>query len=222
MCCSVDAAGKTGDHDEPPEPELRGEVARQASAVRRGVACADHGDHWLLQQLGLAEDGQDWRGVLDRGEGTRVTRLAPADEPRPGAVQCAELGLGLGPGDRGYGRGAFAAASETRQHVECGSRRTETAQHRMKADRADRLGAAQPQPVETLLRIEFACSQGLPQPLVSDIRLSVPAIRRRMLAWWRRMINRAIPAITAAAAPSATKEAIAAAVTAPTRAASEE
>jgi len=142
MRCSVDPAGKTGDHDEPAEPELRGEVAREASAVRRGVARTDHGDHWPLQQLGFAEHGQNRRRVIDRGEGTRITRLAPADEPRPGAVECGELGLGLGAGYRGDGLGALPPAGETRQHLERGSRRAETAQHRVKADRADRLGAA--------------------------------------------------------------------------------
>src|SRR5205823_5326915 len=118
------------------------------------------------------------------------------DEHRAGAMQCSELGLGLGPGSRGDGFGAITAAGETGKDIECRSRRTETAQHGIKADWADRLGPAQLQPVEALLRIEFACSQGLSQPFLSDIRLSVPVIRRRMLAWCRRMINTAIPAIT--------------------------
>src|SRR5204863_7171091 len=110
----------------------------------------------------------------------------------------------------------------TRQHFERGARRTETPQHGIKADRSDRLGPAQPQPVETFLRIEFACYQGLPQLLVSDIRLSLPAIRRRTLAWCRRMINRAIPAIAAAVRPSTRNGATTALPTAATRAAREE
>jgi hypothetical protein len=74
-------------------------------------------------------------------------------------VQCSELGFGRPAGDCGYGLGALAAAGETRQRVERLSRRTEAAQHRIKADRADRFGAAQAQPIEALLRIEFACGQ---------------------------------------------------------------
>jgi hypothetical protein len=80
-------------------------------------------------------------------------------------MEFGELRRGVGAGHRGDGLGALAPAGEKRQRVECGSRRTETAQHRIKGDRADRLGAAQPQPVEALLRIEFACGQGLSQPL---------------------------------------------------------
>ena len=156
----IDSAGKTGDHDEPALPEFRGKVARNASAVRRGVARTDHGHHRPLQQLGLAEHGQDRRCVLDRGKRTRITGFAPADEPRADAVQRGELSLGLGASRRGYGPGALAAASKAWQHIECRPRRTEAAQHRIKADRADRLGAAQPQPVEALLRIEFARGQG--------------------------------------------------------------
>jgi len=114
----VDPAGKTGDHDEPLLPELRGEVARETSAVCRGVARPDHGDHRPPQGLGLADHGQDRRRILDRGKGARITRFTPADEPRPRAVECCELGFGLGAGCRGDGLGALAPAGETRQHVE--------------------------------------------------------------------------------------------------------
>ena len=114
----VDPAGKTGGHDEPLLPELRGEVAREASAVCRGVARPDHGDHRPPQGLGLADHGQDRRRILDRGKGARITRFTPADEPRPRAVECCELGFGLGAGCRGDGLGALAPAGETRQHVE--------------------------------------------------------------------------------------------------------
>ncbi len=43
----IDPAGKAGDHHETALPELRGKVAREASAVRRGVARTDHGYHRL-------------------------------------------------------------------------------------------------------------------------------------------------------------------------------
>ncbi len=111
-------------------------------------------------------------------------------------MQRGELGLGLGPGYRGDGFGAVTAAGETGQNIECCSRRTEAAQHGIKADWPDRLGPAQPQPVEALLRIEFSRGQGLPQLFRKEMRLSVPAIRRRIFSWCRRMINKAIPEIT--------------------------
>ena len=55
---------------------------------------------------------------LERGKGARITRFTPADAPRPPAVECCELGFGLGAGCRGDGLGALAPAGETRQHVE--------------------------------------------------------------------------------------------------------
>ena len=45
----VDPAGEAGDHDEPAAAECRGEVAGEAPAVRRCVACTDHGDHRPLE-----------------------------------------------------------------------------------------------------------------------------------------------------------------------------
>ena len=110
---------------------------------------------------GPPEHGQDRRRVVDRREPARVGWLAPADEPRPETVQCGELGFGLGAGDRGHGLGALAAPRELRDHFQRRAGGAEAAQQRVKADRADGLGAAQPQPVEALLRIEFACGQCL-------------------------------------------------------------
>ena len=137
-------------------------------------------------------------------------------------MQGGEFGLGFGPGHRGDGLGAFAAAGELRHHFERCPSGAEAAQHGEETDRANCLGAAQPQPIETLLRIEFARGQGLPQLFLKEIRLSVPAIRRRIFSWCRRMINRAIPAITNAVALSAIKAATTPHATAATSAASEE
>ena len=179
----VDPAGEAGDHDKPAAPELCCKTLREPPTIRRGVARADDGNHRPPQQFGIAEHSQNGRRILDRRESARVPRLAPANEPGAGAVQRSQLGLRAGPAWRGDDRAAFAAAGKTRQRIEGRPRRTKTAQHRIKADRANRLGADEPQPVEALLRIEFACGQGLPQLLVSDIRLSVPATSRRMLVW---------------------------------------
>ena len=111
------------------------------------------------KQPGIADSLDEILDSLaERGEVTRAT--LPKRRWKWKAT-----GLGLAAGYRGYGRGALTAAGQTRQHIECCSRRTETAQHRIKADRADRLGAAQAQPIEALLRIEFACGQRLSQPL---------------------------------------------------------
>jgi hypothetical protein len=74
-------------------------------------------------------------------------------------MQRGELSLGFGAGYCGDSLGALAAAGKARQRLEGGLRRPKTAQHRVKRDRADRLGAAQSQPVEALLRIEFARGQ---------------------------------------------------------------
>src|ERR1700730_15323842 len=155
-------------------------------------------------------------------QAARVGRLAPADELCPETLQCGELGLGLGACDRGHGLGALPAPRELRDHFQRRAGGTEAAQQSIKADRADGLGAAQPQPVEALLRIEFACGQCVPQLLPKEIRLSVPASSRRIFAWCRAMINNAIPAISSAVALSATIAASAAPATAATSAAREE
>ena len=138
----IDPAGKTGDHHQTALPELRGEVAREASAVCRGVPRPDDGDHRLRQQFGLTEHSQNRRRVLDCGESTWISRLTPADESRPRPMQCGQLSLGLGAGNCGDSLGAFAAPRESRQGVEGDPGRTKTAQHRVKGDRADRLGTA--------------------------------------------------------------------------------
>src|SRR5262249_25451243 len=156
----VDPARQTGYHDKPTLSELCSEIAGEAPTIRRGVARPDDSDHRLPEQSGLAEHGQDRRGGLHRAQRTRVNGLAPTDEPRPGPVEYCKLGLGLSARGCGYGLSALAAAGKTRQHVEGSSRRTKTAQHRVKGDRADRLGTDEPQPVEALLWIELACGQG--------------------------------------------------------------
>src|SRR5207237_10412539 len=118
--------------------------------------------------------------------------------------------------------GAPAAPGQLRAHVQRRAGRAEAAQQSVKADRSDGLGATQPKPVEALLRIEFACGQCVPQLLPREIRLSVPASSRRIFAWWRAMINNAIPAISSAVALSVKIAASAAPATAATSAASEE
>jgi len=218
----IDPARQARDDDNSGLTERSSEFAADAPADGRGVAGSDDRHDRPAQQLGPPEHGQKRRRILDRRKSARIQRLAPADHPRPSAVERSQFDLGRGPSHRGHGLRALTAASEPRHHVEGCPRRAEPAQHRVEGDRADCLGAAQPQPVETLLRVEFACSQGLPQLFLSDIRLSVPAIRRRMLAWCRRMINRAIPAITSAVLPSATNGASMAPAAAPTSAASDE
>src|SRR5205085_2868545 len=174
------------------------------------------------EQLGPPEHGQDRRRVVHCHQPARIAWLAPADEACPETLQCDELGLSLGAGDRDDGLGALPASREPRDHLQRRAGGAEAAQQRVKAHRADGLGAAQPQPVEALLRIEFACGQWVPQLLPREIRLSVPASSRRIFAWWRAMINNAIPAISSAVALSATIAASAAPAIAATSAASEE
>ena len=84
-----------------------------------------------------------------------------------------EFGLGSGSRYRRDNLRPLAAPSKSRQHVERRPGRAEAAQHRKKADRANRLGATQPQPIETLLRIEFAGGQ----ELASDLSQGNPAFR---------------------------------------------
>ena len=131
------------------------------------------------QQLGGAEHAQHRRRVFNLGERRRITGLAPAQEPAAETGEGGEFGLGGRSCRRRDGARPFAAARQLRQGVERGAGRTESPQHRVKADRADPLGAAEPQPVEPLFGIEFARGQGLPQLLCSEIRLSVPAIEPR-------------------------------------------
>ena len=157
----IDPAGQARHNGDAALPERGGEVAAKAPAIGRGVARPDHCHDRAAQQLGPPEHGQDRRRIVDRCEPARVSWLAPADEPRPETVQCGELGLGFGASDRGHGLGALAAPRELRDHLQRRAGRAEAAQQRVKADRADGLGAAQPQPVEALLRIEFACGQCL-------------------------------------------------------------
>ncbi len=161
MRCGVDAAGQARHNDDPALPERGGEIAAEAPAVSRGVARPDHRHDRAAQQLRPPEHGQDRRRVLDCRKPARIGWLAPADEPRPETVQCGELGFGLRARDRGDGLGALAAPRELRDHLQRRAGRAEAAQQRVKAHRADGLGAAQPQPVEALLRIEFACGQCL-------------------------------------------------------------
>ncbi len=75
-------------------------------------------------------------------------------------MQRSQLGLGFGPRRHADRPGALTAAGEARQHFKRRPSGAEPAQHGIEGDRPDRLGAAQPQPVETLLRIEFPCGQG--------------------------------------------------------------
>jgi hypothetical protein len=53
-----------------------------------------------------------------------------------------------------------ALAGEPGQRRERRTGRAETPQHRVERHRPDRLGTGEPQPVEALLRIEFASLQG--------------------------------------------------------------
>jgi hypothetical protein len=204
---SVDPASKTGHHDNPAMAQRGREIPAETPAICRGVARTDHRHHWPIQQLGAAEHGQDRRCIVNDGKGARISGLAPANEVRADAVNGSEFGLGFGSGGGSDCLGALAAAGELRHRLERRTGRAEAAQHRIEADRADRLGAAQAQPVEALLRIEFACGQSLPQLFLKEIRLSVPASRRRILAWCRKMINRAIPAITKPVEPPTTSAA---------------
>ena len=218
----IDAARQARDDDDAALPERRGEVAAETPAIGRGVARPDHRHDRTAEQLRPPEHGQDRRRVLDCREPARISRLAPADEPRPETLQCGKLGFGVRAGNRGHGLGALPPPRQLRHHFERRAGGAEAAQQRVKADRSDGFGAAQPQPVEALLRIEFACGQCLPQLLPREIRLSVPASSRRMFAWCRAMINKAIPAISSAVGLSAKIGPSAAPATAATSAASEE
>ena len=102
-----------------------------------------------------------------------IERLAPADEPGAQTLKRGEFRLGFGARDRGDGSRALAAAGEAGQGLDRRARRAEAAQHREEADGADRLGAAQPQPVQALLRVEFARGQGC----VSALCEGDPALR---------------------------------------------
>jgi hypothetical protein len=222
MSGGIDPTGKTRHDDDSRPAERSREVAAKTPAISRGVACPHDRHHRPLQKLWPADHGQDRRRIVDRGKRARVEGLAPTDYSGASLAQGGEFSLGFGPRYGRDGLRTFTAARKLREHVERRPRRAETAQHRKKADRANRLRATQPQPIETLLRIEFARGQDLPQTFFREIRLSVPVMRRRILEWCRKMINRAIPAMTSAVDLSTTNGAIPALATAATSAASEE
>ena len=164
-----------------PSPSARSRARRRplAEALRAPTTATDR----LVEQLGLAEHGQDRRRILDRGERARIERLAPADEPAADAVERGQARLRRRRGwPRSTVRGALAAAGQARQRFECRAGRAEAAQHRVKADRTDRFGAASGAASRAVPRVRARARPGRPQLFRNEIRLSLPAIRRRILA----------------------------------------
>jgi hypothetical protein len=98
----------------------------------------------------------------------------------------------------GAGGGDDAPSAEPRHRIERRPRRAESAQQGIEGDRADRLGAGEPQPVEALLRVELAGGQDRPQLFVKEMRLSVPATKRRMFSWCRMITSKTMPVISIA------------------------
>jgi hypothetical protein len=124
------------------------DVARQAAAVGRGVAGADHGDGPLPQQVAPAEHRDDRRGVLEGGQGRRVVRLDHGQQPRADRLQRRQLALGrLGRADPDR-PGPAAAPRQIRQGPERRFGVAETGQKAAKGDRPHVLAADQAQPGE--------------------------------------------------------------------------
>jgi len=137
MRSGIDSAGHSRDHDDACFAQPGGKLAREAAAIGRGVAGADHRDHRREQHFRVAEHGQCRRRVLHRNQGRRVVRLAPADQPCAEPVERGKLGFGRTATHCGNRPG------EPRHRVECGGGRAEAAQQRVKRDRPHRLGAAE-------------------------------------------------------------------------------
>ncbi len=74
------------------------------------------------------------------------------------------------------------APAELWHRVERRAGRAEAAQQGVEGDRTDRLGARKTQPVEAFLGVKLARGQCQSQLFLNEIRLSVPAIKRRMFS----------------------------------------
>ena len=83
---NVDAAVHPGDHHEIVLGQFGGDVARDPSAVRGGVAGADDGHSRLSKQVGVAEDEDQRRRVFDGRERPRALGLAARDRSGPAAA----------------------------------------------------------------------------------------------------------------------------------------
>jgi hypothetical protein len=150
MGAGIDPARQTGYDDEPGFTQVARQHFREPLAVDRGVAGADHGDRAFPQQKRMADDRDQRRSVVDRGQGLRVVGLACGNQPRPELGQRRHFTLRLRPGGYPQRRLASAAFRQIGKRLDRFSRRIEPFHQTGEGDRTDVLGANQPQPVKPL------------------------------------------------------------------------
>ena len=174
----VDAAGHAGDDDDAlPRRARRRSPGRGGGHWPRRCARRPPRPSARAEEFGLAEHGQHRRRVLDGCERVRVERLAPADEAPADAF------------DRGQFRSAAsrrvatatAAPREPRHRVERGARPSRSGATARRTLPARRLAAARRSQSRRSCGSSSRAARA-PQPFPKEIRLSVPAIRRRMLS----------------------------------------
>ena len=175
----VDAAGEAGDDDEALGGEVGCEEFGEAAAVGRCVAGADEGDGAGLEDRGVAEDGDDrGRGFQEQEEG-RIGRVVGEEDVAAEASDGVLFAAGFGFGG-GVGRGGAAGfLSDEGQGVEGGFGGAEAGEEAAVGDGADAFGAGEAEAGEGHWIFER----------LAPMRGSVPASKRRMLAWWRARMS---------------------------------
>ncbi len=147
----VDASGHAGDDDKPGACELGREILGDAAAVDRGVAAADQRDGPCGQQGRVALDGDHRRGVIEPGEQRRIVGVPQQQQPGAELRGAFDLENRIGLGRHRRWVGPPAGFRQSREGLECRGGGGEAGQQVAVGDRANALGAGQPEAVDGVL-----------------------------------------------------------------------
>ena len=158
--------------------KARGDVAREAAAVGRGVARADHRDDRRGEKLraGRARSAPAARPRRRRGRRDKAARPSTGCARRGDRARSARARRAARAGSRAAVPAEAAAARRAPP------RRAEAAQQRVEGDRPDRLGARSGAASRGVPAGRARARPGVPQLFLNEMRLSVPASRRRMFS----------------------------------------
>jgi hypothetical protein len=151
MRSGVDTARKSGDDDKAGFAEIARETVCEFHAGSRGVTRADDGNERAGEDVALAGDGEERRGIIDHLQARRIVRLAQRDEGDAARAGRLEFALRFLARADVSGQERAATTCHRRQSLERRPGAAVMIDQIAEGARADIVGSDEAQPVEPLL-----------------------------------------------------------------------